>query len=94
MAIGVIWYPPIDSESYEAIRKQVLQASIDNGQRFHAAGPTDDGRWCIIELWESRDGLKRFIRDDLGPAFEPIGPAGGDPPQPALVFDVHQYDQS
>ncbi|MGX9791823.1 hypothetical protein [Mycobacterium sp. MMS18-G62] len=88
MAVGVVWYPPIDQQTYDAVREKVLQASIDKGQQFHAAGQAD-GRWCIIEVWGSRDSLQRFLREDLGPAFEAIGLGEGDPPVPELVFDVH-----
>jgi hypothetical protein len=88
MTIGVVWYPPIDQQAYDAIREKVLQASLENGQQFHAAGEAD-GRWCIIEVWESRDGLERFIREDLAPAFGIVGPADGGLPQPELIFDVH-----
>lgn len=86
MTIGVVWYPPIDQQAYDAMRERVLQASLANGQQFHAAGESD-GRWCIIEVWESRDGLERFIREDLAPAFASVD--HGELPRPELIFDVH-----
>jgi hypothetical protein len=88
MAVGVIWYPPVDQKAYEAIRDKVWQAGTDKGLKFHAAGEAD-GSWRIIELWESRDGLERFIREDLARAFDEV--SGGQPgsPQPEVVFDIH-----
>jgi hypothetical protein len=88
MAIDVVWYPPIDQQAYDAMREKVLQASLANGQQFHAAGEAN-GRWCIIEVWESRDGLERFIREDLAPAFGIVEPGHGELPLPELIFDVH-----
>jgi hypothetical protein len=86
MAIGVIWHPEVDKQTYEAIRAKVWQGGQEKGMKFHAAGEADGG-WRIIEVWESRDGLERFMREDLARAFEEGGGEGG-PPQPDSVFDV------
>jgi hypothetical protein len=86
MAIGVVWQPDVNRESYEAIRQKVFQAAQDKGMQFHAAGQADGG-WRIIEVWESRDGLERFIRDDLARGFEEGG-GQGETPQPESVFDI------
>jgi hypothetical protein len=59
MPIGVIWYPPVDQQAYDAIREKVFDASLDKGLRFHAAGEAE-GSWRIIETWDSREGLGRF----------------------------------
>ena len=102
MPIGVIWYPPVDQQAYDAIREKVFDASLDKGLRFHAAGEAE-GSWRIIETWDSREGLGRFIQEDLRAAlveFEAIqgdlAPAvdevsGGQAPTrgPELVFDIH-----
>jgi hypothetical protein len=66
MPIGVIWYPPVDQHAYDAIREKVFDASLDKGLRFHAAGEAE-GSWRIIETWDSREGLGRFIQEDLAP---------------------------
>jgi hypothetical protein len=88
MAIGVIWYPPVDKQAYDAVRERVWQAGQDKGMKFHAAGEADGG-WRIMEVWESRDGLERFISEDLARAFEELGGGQGGPPQPEFVFDVY-----
>jgi hypothetical protein len=43
MAIGAIWSPPIDAATYDAVKERVMQAAIDAGSRFHAAGPSPSG---------------------------------------------------
>jgi hypothetical protein len=88
MAIGVIWHPPVDKQAYEAIRDKVWQGAQDKGMKFHAAGEADGG-WRIIEIWESRDGLEQFIREDLARAFEQGGGAEDGPPQPDSVFEIY-----
>jgi hypothetical protein len=88
MAIGVIWYPPIDQQTYDAVRERVFQKSLDKGLRVHAAGE-GEGSWRIIEIWDSRDGLESFMREDLHPAVDEVSGGQAPPPEPELVFDVY-----
>ncbi|MDX6647724.1 MAG: hypothetical protein QOK40_3451 [Miltoncostaeaceae bacterium] len=88
MAVGVIWHPDVDRQTYDAIKEQLFQPSVDKGLRFHAAGEADGG-FRIIEVWESREGLERFIREDLTPLFERTSGGRGPTPEPESVFEVH-----
>jgi hypothetical protein len=88
MAIGVIWYPPIDQQTYDAVSEKVMQASVDKGLRFHAAGE-GEGAWRIVECWDSHEGLESFIREDLRPAIDEVSGGQAPHPEPELVFDVH-----
>lgn len=50
----------------------------------HVAGPTPDGGWRVVDVWESEEALERF-RQRLMPLLEQVGiPAVA--PQ---VFPVH-----
>jgi hypothetical protein len=61
MAIGVIWYPEVDQETYEAISDRVMQPGAAKGMRFHAAGE-GEGQWRI-----SRSGTPATaLRDSFG----------------------------
>jgi hypothetical protein len=31
MAIGVIWYPPVDQQTYDAVKEKALQAGLVRG---------------------------------------------------------------
>ena len=88
MAIGVIWYPPIDQQTYDAVSERLLEVSTGKGLKFHAAGEGDGG-WRIIEVWESRDQLESFIREDLAPAINDVSGGQAPTPEPEVVFDVH-----
>ncbi len=92
MAIGVIWYPPVDQQAYDAIKDKVFQAGTNKGLRMHAAGEAE-GSWRIIELWDSRDGLESFIREDLRPAVDEVSGGQAPAPEPEVVFDVY-FEQS
>jgi hypothetical protein len=88
MAIGVIWAPPIDQDAYDAIREKVFAAAEEKGMRFHAAGQ-GDGAWRVIEVWDSREGLERFISEDLSRAAEEVSDGQAPTPEPEHIFDVH-----
>jgi hypothetical protein len=87
MAIGVIWYPPVDQQTYDAVTEKVIQAGADKGLRFHAAGEAEG--WRIIECWDSREGLESFIREDLHPAIDEVSGGQAPHPEPELVFEVY-----
>lgn len=88
MAIGVVWLPPIDRQTYDTIKSKIWDAGQAAGLRFHAAGESPGG-WRIIEVWDSREGLDRFIQESLNPTVAELG-GGQVPPQaPAEVFDIY-----
>ena len=82
-----MWCPPIDQQTYEAISDKVMQAGADKGMRFHAAGEAG-GRWRIFEVWDSRDGLEAFIREDLASAADEVSGGEARIPQPEVIFDI------
>jgi hypothetical protein len=88
MAIGVIWTPPIDRDTYDATAEKVIGAATEKGLKFHAAGEAD-GAWKIIEVWDSREGLERFMRENLAPAIDEVSGGQAPTPEPDLVFEIH-----
>ena len=75
MADAVVHVLPegIGQEQYDAVNEK-LQAQ-DNppaGLLVHAAGQGEDGRWRIIEVWESRDQFERFNEERLTPAIAEV----------------------
>ena len=57
------------------------------GGTLHVAGPSPNGGWRVIEVFESAEAASRFITERLGPAFKAAG-ATGPPPEPQL-WPVH-----
>jgi quinol monooxygenase YgiN len=88
MAIGVIWYPPVDQQTYDAVREKVLQAGVDKGMTFHAAGEAE-GSWRIFERWDSREALASYMREDLHPAIDEVSGGQAPHPEPEHVFDIY-----
>jgi hypothetical protein len=88
MAVAMLIDNPTGSqEIYEQLRERI---GLDKpaGGIFHVAGPSPNGGWRVIEIWESEEDAKRFLAERLGPAAEAIGAA---PPPPPELWPVHNY---
>jgi hypothetical protein len=59
------------------------------GGIFHAAGPSPNGGWRVLEVWESEEDARRFAQERLMPAFDAAGVPR--PPQPPQVWQLHNY---
>jgi hypothetical protein len=88
MAIAMIVDNPEGSqETYERVREQ-LGLDRPAGGIFHAAGPSPNGGWRVIEVWESEEDAKQFAAERLRPAFEAVGAPAPPPPE---LWRVHRY---
>lgn len=57
---------------------------LPEGAKYHVAGATE-GRMYVVEVWESREHVERFMQGPLGPALQEAGV-----PQPKITeFEVH-----
>jgi hypothetical protein len=88
MAIAMMVDNPEGSrETYDRVREQ-LGLEEPAGGVLHLAGPSPDGGWRVIEVWESEEDARRFVTERLLPAFEA---AGAPPPPPPQLWSVHNY---
>ena len=88
MAVAMLIDNPTGSqEIYEQLRERI---GLDKpaGGIFHVAGPSPNGGWRVIEIWETEEDAKRFLAERLGPAAEAVGTA---PPPPPELWPVHNY---
>jgi hypothetical protein len=88
MAVAMLMDNPNGSqEIYEQLRERI---GLDKpaGGIFHVAGPSPNGGWRVIEIWESEEDAKRFLAERLGPAAEAVGTP---PPPPPELWHVHNY---
>jgi hypothetical protein len=87
MAVAMLVDNPEGSqETYERVRER-LGLDRPAGGIFHVAGPSPNGGWRVIEVWESEEDAKRFV-ERLRPAFEAVGAS---PPPPPELWPVHNY---
>ena len=70
--------PDGTTELYDKVRAELGQERPAGGI-FHVAGPSPDGGFRVIEVWESQEHAERFMRERLRPAVEAAGAAGHSP---------------
>ena len=89
MAVAMLVDNPAGSqEVYDKVRKHIgLEAPA--GGILHVAGPSPNGGWRVIEVWESEEDARRFLNERLKPAWEAVG-VSGSLPQPQF-WPVHNY---
>ncbi|MEU3747696.1 MULTISPECIES: hypothetical protein [Streptomyces] len=81
--------PHGSQEIYDKVRDHLGLQDKPAGGIFHAAGPSPNGGWRVVEVWESEDDAKRFIQERLVPALQA---AGVTPPFPTPQFwPIHNY---
>ncbi len=87
MAVAMMVENPAGSqEVYERIRAH-LGLEKPAGGIFHVAGPSPNGGWRVIEVWDSIEEASAFLRDRFAPALRAAG-VTGEPPQPQF-WPVH-----
>jgi hypothetical protein len=70
--------PEGSQEAYEQIRAH-LGLEKPAGGIFHLAGPSPNGGWRVVEVWESEEEANRFFQQRFVPALEDLGLAGAPP---------------
>jgi hypothetical protein len=73
MAVAMMVDNPNGSqEVYERIRAHLgFQKPI--GGVFHIAGPSPNGGWRVIEVWESEEEAYRFFHERFVPVLRALG---------------------
>jgi hypothetical protein len=78
--------PAGSQELYEALRAE-LRFDGPLGGAVHIAGPSPNGGWRVIEIFDSSEAASRFLRERFAPALAKLG-FSGEPPKPEL-WPVH-----
>ena len=74
-------------EQYDAVDEKVPDMPPE--AKYHVAGEAN-GTLYVIEVWESREAIERFMEGPLGPALEEAGI-----PEPKVTeFEVHNEEIS
>lgn len=84
-AVRIEFAPGMTAELYDEVNARVNPPNgTPEGLLFHSAGPSPDGGWRIIDVWDSRATFDSFLESRVIPTIaELIGPealAQGPPP--------------
>lgn len=73
---------------YDAIMDELrAQGKTFNENRPSHVAFNKDGKWCVVDVWDSAEALNEFVSTSLAPVFLKLGLT---PPQPS-VYPVHNY---
>jgi len=75
VAVGVlVEIANFSQAQYEEAAKDVMPGGrLANGCLSHMAGPTENGGWRVVDMWESQEAFERFGHESLGPAMAKVG---------------------
>ena len=90
MAVGcIVEFQGGTKEQYDRTREIVErdkgEGPMSTGIIGHVAGALDNGNWCVVNIWDSREGFQQFYESRVKPAIQEVGM-----PQPQVrYFEVH-----
>lgn len=74
MAVGILLeFPGVTLEQYEQLAHDVSLSGAPEGALIHVCGPTSDGGWRIVDVWESQEAFERFANEVLIPQARALG---------------------
>ena len=74
MAVGVLMeFPGVTREQYDQLVQDLDLSRPPEGALIHVCGPTSDGGWRTVDVWESQEAFERFANELLIPRARALG---------------------
>ena len=74
MAVGVLMeFPGVTREQYDQLVQDLDLSGPPEGELIHVCGPTSDGGWLTVDVWESQEAFERFANELLIPRARALG---------------------
>ncbi len=74
MAVGVFMeFPGVTWEQYEHLVQDLALSGPPEGELIHVCGPTSDGGWRTVDVWDSQEAFERFANELLMPRAQARG---------------------
>ena len=75
-------------KEYDAICDELrLQNKLYNENRLAHVSYERDGKFCVVDVWDSADDMKKFAETALMPAFMKLGITPGQP----VILPAHKW---
>jgi hypothetical protein len=82
-------YPGGTREQYQAVVAKVHPPDgLPDGQKHHYAGPTEDGGWLVVAIWDSKESFEKFRDETLFPSLQSLGDEGLPGPPEMDAFEI------
>ena len=67
--------PEGTQEQYDAASEQlgITSENLPDGGVLHVAGPSPNGGWRVVEVWESEEAARTFDEETLLPLLQSVG---------------------
>jgi hypothetical protein len=95
-AVWIEFEAGMDAQRYDQVNGRVNPpGSPPQGLIFHSAGPSPDGGWRILDVWDSRGTFDRFFEERVGPTLiELVGEEAlsQGPPPKITSWPVHNHN--
>jgi hypothetical protein len=87
--IRIVQPPNVTADTYEKVNAELgVDRDPPPGLLLHCAGEVD-GKWQIVDVWESREQARQFYEGRLPQVIEAvIGMAPPDPPA-SIEYELH-----
>ncbi len=75
----ILEFQGVDPSHYEAVNKKLGidmatgEGDWPPGLLSHAGGPTGDGGFAVLEVWDSQEAQGEFMQTRLGSALQEVG---------------------
>ena len=80
--------PNMKKEDYDAIIREMENSGIlYNEKRASHVSFERDGKWCVVDVWDSPESFAEFGQNVLQPIFTKLGLN----PPPPVVLPAHKY---
>jgi hypothetical protein len=74
VAVGVLMeFPGVTREQYDQLVQDLDLSGPPEGELIHVCGPTSDGGWRTVDVWESQEAFERFANELLIPRARALG---------------------
>jgi hypothetical protein len=88
--------PGMSEQLYDQVNARVNpQGNPPEGLIFHSAGPSPEGGWRIVDVWDSRAAFDRFFESRvMATVAELVGEEAlsqGEPPE-IVSWPIHNYN--
>jgi hypothetical protein len=87
--IRIVQPPNVTADVYDKVNAELgVESSPAPGLLLHCAGEVD-GKWQIVDIWESREQARSFYEGPLPAAIEAVvGMPPQDPPV-SIEYELH-----
>ena len=74
MAVGVLMeFPGVTREQYDQLVQDLDLSGPPEGELIHVCGPTAEGGWRTVDVWETQEAFERFVNELLIPHAQARG---------------------